>query len=213
MILKRLLSWSPIRWLLKVVFLVLCGILAIYGGIRWTVIQESTRFIYTLNDLPTQETAVVLGAQVSGTQPSQALAGRLAAAVELYRTGKVQRILMSGDGSSAYYNEIAPMRAYALAAGVPAKSILEDPLGLRTYDTCSRLKSVFHIDHPILVTQLEHLKRAIYTCRSLGIDAVGYSYDADSWPRDMPFLIREQGALVLAWFDVNLLHPQPTSSK
>ena len=183
--------------------------LATYFLIWFTVTNTAQPYLFSLNDLPQRQVAVILGAQVSSGQPSEALQGRLDAGIELYKQHKVDKLLMSGDGSSDHYDEVTPMHDYALKAGVADADIMVDPLGLRTYDSCSRLKTVYHIDDPILVSQAEHLKRAIYTCRNLGVSAIGYNYDTSPWYVDPPFYLREQAALVLAWLDVTILHPDP----
>ena len=51
---------------------------------------------------------------------------------------------------------------------------------------------------------IDHLRRAIYTCRKLGIDAVGVEAPAFSGPGNTRYRVREQGALLLSWIDVRL---------
>jgi SanA protein len=102
-----------------------------------------------------------------------ALEDRILFAANLYRNGKVQTILMSGDRRSDSYDEPAAMRTYAIKLGVPEKAIILDNAGFRTYDTCYRAKNIFHLDEAILVTTDYHLPRALFLCNSLGIDATG----------------------------------------
>lgn len=118
--------------------------------------------------------AIVFGAglNVDGS-PMPALEDRILFASNLYKKGKVQTLLMSGDRQSDRYDEPAAMRAYAVKLGVPEKAILLDNAGFRTYDTCYRAKTLFHVDEAILVTTDYHLPRALFLCNSLGIDSTG----------------------------------------
>jgi vancomycin permeability regulator SanA len=124
--------------------------------------------------VPTRTVAVVFGALVeAGGRPSNALADRLRAAVDLYRAGRVRHLLMTGDNRRSTYDEVTALRAWAIAEGVPAEAITRDYAGLDTYDSCLRARTVFGVRDAVLVTQAFHLPRALYLCRHHGIDAVG----------------------------------------
>jgi SanA protein len=131
--------------------------------------------------------------------------------VELYLRGKVNKLLFSGDNRNEYYDEPGAMREYALSQGVPEDAIVLDYAGLRTYDTCYRARSIFGIEHAILVTQGFHLPRALYTCNALGINAVGvaadnYRYRAFSM---LIWNIRESLATIGALVDLHFTRPYP----
>jgi SanA protein len=156
--------------------------------------------------------AIVFGAGLRRDgSPSPVLRDRVATAAELYFDSKVQKVLMSGDNSEVNYNEPAAMKAYAVDLGVAAEDIILDYAGRRTYDTCFRAREIFHLEDVILVTQKFHLPRAIYTCNSLGVPAVGVS--ADRWDyrrRSSAFWnVREMVATLVALWDVHITRPQP----
>ena len=186
-----------------------------YSYIRYEAYGVVARHIMTVESLPASNTAgVVLGASVEQNMtPSPTLQERLQTAVILYKTGKVSRLMMSGDGtSSPHYDEVKVMRQYVIDHGVPNTAVDTDKNGLRTYDTCFRLQNVYHFDRVVLITQPEHLQRAIYTCRKLGLDANGVeTQSGSSLLHDPSFFFREQEAIVLAWFDVHILHPKPAT--
>ena len=106
---------------------------------------------------------IVFGAGLrrDGT-PTTVLRDRVETAAELYRQGKVEKLLMSGDNRFVDYNEPEAMRQYALQLGIPDEDIVLDYAGRRTYDTCYRAGAIFGVKKVILVTQLFHLPRAIY---------------------------------------------------
>ncbi|HSS54301.1 MAG TPA: ElyC/SanA/YdcF family protein [Gaiellales bacterium] len=123
-------------------------------------------------DVSHHQVALVLGAGLTakGT-PSWFLADRLDAAIRLYRMGRVDGLLMSGDNHVAGHDEPTAMRAYAIAHGVPAAAITLDYAGFDTYDSCHRARHIFGVQSAVVVTQSYHAPRAVYLCRSVGVDA------------------------------------------
>ncbi len=164
-------------------------------------------------DVSPGSVAVVFGAGVRGDRPTRILRERIEGAVELYRLGRVQKLLMTGDNSSADYDEVTAMRRYAESLGVPAEAITLDYAGFSTYESCYRLRPIFGIERAILVTQRYHLPRAVYTCRALGVEAVGLG--TPDWGRYSPLLLarytaREALATLNALVEVHLTRPLPT---
>ena len=142
------------------------------------------------------------------------LADRVAMGAELYRAGKVQALLMTGDNSEIYYNEPEAMRQYALSLGVPDEAIVLDYAGFRTYDSCYRARDIFQVRSAILVTQDFHLDRALLVCNQLGIESVGVAADVmrpTGYARGslLSSQLREFPATALSVFDL-LLVEQPT---
>ena len=134
--------------------------------------------VHSIDSVPSKRVAIIFGAQVTRRgRLSTMLRDRVATGIDLYQAGKVEYLLMSGDGREVSYNEPAAMRDYALERGVPAEAILIDPAGLRTYDTCYRARDTFGLSDAILVTQEFHLDRALFICNGLGVDAVGVFAD------------------------------------
>ena len=125
-------------------------------------------------DAPQAPVALVLGAEVyPDGRPSAFLAGRLDLARRLLAAGRVQVLLLSGDGAAPEYDEPKAMQAYLLAAGVPADRMVLDRYGLDTYDSCFRAARVYGVRRLLVVTQSYHLPRAVGTARALGMDADG----------------------------------------
>jgi SanA protein len=189
--------------------------LGVLGWTLWTFRGRYEHLIYTrdrLASVPEQPVAIVFGA---GYWPNGVLSlilrERLDAALELYETGRVQKLLFSGDNQVVEYNEPERMLAYALEHGVPREDIVLDYAGRRTYDTCYRARDIFQLSNAILVTQHYHLPRALETCRTLGLDTVGYA--ANRYQHKGYYLIlyrvREIPALWLAWWDLHVGRPVP----
>lgn len=171
-----------------------------------------SRLIYTIDTVPVERVAVVFGARVyTDGRLSAMLRDRVETAVQLYHAGKVQKLLVSGDNRFEDYDEPSQMMAYAIERGVSPEDVQPDYAGRRTYDTCYRAKTIFQLDSVVLVTQDFHLPRALFTCRSLGVDAVGVSADLQAYSqRSIRWsTVREIPATLVALFDVIRRQPAP----
>jgi SanA protein len=156
---------------------------------------------------PQRRVAIVYGAGVRNGYPTAMLYDRVAAAVDLYRAGRVQVLLMSGGKRSEAYDEPAAMRRTALALGVPAADILIDEAGLTTYDTCRRARTEFGLAEAVLVTQRFHLDRALMLCRGMSIDAVGFAADRRPYRSILWSHFREVPATVNAMIELWVTKP------
>ena len=128
--------------------------------------------------LPHAQAALVLGAQVKpdGT-PSDMLADRIATAEALYRAGKVDKLLLSGDHGRWSYDEVGTMRRALLADGIPGRDLFTDHAGFDTWDSAQRAHRVFGVDSAIVVTQRFHLPRALFAARRAGLHVTGFAAD------------------------------------
>ena len=89
--------------------------------------------IYEASNSPNKRVAIVFGAGLrrDGT-PTAILRDRVETAADLYSSGKIEKILMSGDNRFDDYNEPEAMRQYALSLGIPAQAIALDYAGRRS---------------------------------------------------------------------------------
>ncbi|WP_223198878.1 SanA/YdcF family protein [Solihabitans fulvus] len=148
------------------------------GSVTWAYASTSD-YRFDAASVPQAPVALVFGAGLTrDNRPTGLLAGRLDIAEELYRTGRVRVLLLSGEGAGDY-DEPAAMRRYLLDHGVPARAIVEDRAGLDTWDSCTRAHRVYGVDRAVVVTQSFHLPRAVALCRAAGIEAFGVGHD--SW--------------------------------
>lgn len=172
---KRLHKKKPS--LLKVIFaclsLLAAAALLAVGILNAVVIGTTAENIRAFSEEEGYGVAVVFGAKVhEGGTLSAMLEDRMKEAVALYHAGKVQKILVSGDGRGEW-SETKHMKAYAIANGVAEKDIIEDGEGYSTLETVTRAKELFGIEKCVLVTQKYHLYRAMYAAESMGMDVVG----------------------------------------
>ena len=148
--------------------------------------------IYAAATVPQHDVAIVFGAGVDTSGiPTSFLESRLLASIQLYRTGKVKVLVMSGDNRTSHYNEPVAMKRYVVAHGVPTSAVVLDYAGYDTYDTCYRIRNLFSVHSAILVTHSYHLPRALATCNVLGIQSVGVKADRTSSGVSKNYLMRE----------------------
>ena len=183
------------------------------GFLKVWINRQVQAYIYTSpQQVPPTGVALVLGAGLwRNGSPTPVLYDRVATAVELYKAGKVKKLLMSGDNQIITHNEPAAMQQLALDLGVPAEDIVLDYAGRRTYDSCYRAREIFGVEQVIVVTQRFHLDRALYLCQSLGLEAKGVAADRRAYrlAQQRWWGLRETAALVNAWLDIHVLQPVP----
>ncbi|MGB5943545.1 MAG: ElyC/SanA/YdcF family protein [Leeuwenhoekiella sp.] len=180
------------------------------AGLALYIKHYSEPYIFdSKEEVPKTYTALVLGASVkSNGQLSTMLRDRVQSTLLLYRAGKVQRFLLSGDNGTTFYNEPQAMKNYLLEHNVPEKDIFLDFAGFDTYDSVYRASYIFEVDHAIIITQQFHLKRAVYIARKMGLNYYGYEADRRDYPSKTINGLRELIANVKAWAEL-LVEKEP----
>jgi SanA protein len=174
------------------------------------VVRSATPAIFTVGSVPRADCIVVPGARIfADGSPYPLLEDRLRTAQELFAAGKAERILLSGHGGGgAGENEVAAMRRWLAARGVPDAAMCDDPLGLRTIDTMRRCRGEFGMRSAIVVTNPFHLPRAVFLGRHFGLDVRGveapwgFDYSAGTMLKNGG---REVLARIFAWWEVFVL--------
>ena len=207
LMLKKLIK--GMLWGISILLSITAGILIlprlITGIYSWSRITD-------VPNAPNRDVAIVFGAGLwRDGSPTPVLQDRIETAATLYDSGKVKKLLMSGDNRVQNYNEPGAMQAYAIELGIPDEDIVLDYAGQRTYDTCYRAREIFQIDEVILVTQSFHLPRAIYTCNSLGIKATGVPANNRQYRRGSTIFwnLREIPATIVALWQIHFTRPVP----
>ena len=96
---------------------------------------------------------------------------RIDAAEELYKAGKIEKILISGDENSLDgINEPECMRDSLVARGVPASDIILDGKGYRTICSVFNANKVYGLKSFTIISQKFHNERALYQAEHLGLD-------------------------------------------
>lgn len=172
----------------------------------WGIISMTTSFlVYRDVDMtPEREVGLLLGTSPGvGGQTNLFFSTRIEATKELYEKGKIHHILVSGDNSTAAYNEPEMMRKALIKAGIPESDITLDYAGFRTLDSVVRAKEIFSLTGSFtIISQPFHVERALFLARVNDIDAIGFGAANISLRIGAMPYIREIGARWLAIYDV-----------
>ena len=134
---------------------------------------------------------------------------RIRTAAELYRSGKVRYLIVSGDNHIEGYDEPSGMKRALVARGVPADAIYCDYAGFRTLDSVVRAKAIFGQDRIVVVSQKFHNERAIFLARSNGIDAFGLNAPDVGGAAGLRSWLRERLARLKSVLDIYVFHTEP----
>jgi len=172
------------RTLLASVGLAAAVALVVVAANAYVLLNESGGSTSELAQVPDAEAALVLGAFVEPSgRMSQMLADRVQGAAELWKAGKVRKILVSGDHTSWSYDEPDTMRRALQADGVPARDIFTDHDGIDIWYSMVRARRVFGVRSAIVVTQGFHMPRALYLASQAGLRAHGFVTDLHGYGR------------------------------
>jgi len=157
----------------------------------------------SVEEVPAASVALVFGGGMKedGITMSEMQTDRVKRSVELYRAGKVQKILMTGDDGANNVDEVGAMHAYAVAEGVPDEVVDIDPHGYNTFKSCSRASHEYGVTSTIAISQKFHLSRIFYFCSRQGMDITALSADTREygfWETLWPQHVREWLARVKA---------------
>ena len=190
-----------LRLVLKIIIIFAVSIPIMYLSVS----IYSKKYIYdSIEEIPYNDVALVLGTSkyLYNGRVNMYFKFRMDAAYELYKSGKIKFILVSGDNRHRFYNEPKQMRLDLIRLGVDKKHIFLDFAGFRTRDSIIRANKVFNLTNFTIVSQPFHNERAIFIARQKNINAVAYNahnvrklYRIRQFPREL-------AARVLMIFDI-----------
>lgn len=133
--------------------------------------------IYTdITTLPHREYALVLGTAkfYSKDVINEYYKYRLEAAKQLINHRKAEKLLLSGDNKTPYYNEPRTMTNDLLRMGIATERIKQDYAGYTTFDSILRAKQVYKLPPFTIVSQKFHCERALLIAKYRDVDAICY---------------------------------------
>lgn len=174
-------------------------------GINGWVSRSAREQLYAdIGQIPHRKVGLLLGTSPQGKNGSvnPYYRHRINAAIALYKAGKVDYLLVSGDNGTREYNEPEAMQADLIAGGVPADRIVLDYAGFRTLDSIVRCKEVFGEDNIVIISQQFHNERALFIARYRGIKAIAFNAEDISMKRGFLVQAREKLARVKMVLDL-----------
>ena len=145
------------------------------------------------------DAAIVLGASVYDNSPSLVFSERINHAVDLYKSGYVKAIIMTGGvGEGNIRSEADIAREYAEQQGVPPESIFKEETSKITAENLENAKAVMDqngMTTALVVSDPLHMKRAMLYAHDLGMEAYSSPTPTTrhrSFSTKFPFLMREE---------------------
>lgn len=213
-LLKAKKKTTRLTWIKR---LAIIGLLAFLLGVGLIIYANVTavwasrgKLFNDVKDLPPAKVGLVFGTsdRFQGRE-NRYFRYRIDAAVDVWKAGKVETLIVSGDNRSKYYNEPQKMKDALVEEGVPASRIVCDYAGLRTLDSVVRAKEIFGLNKILVISQRFQNERAIYIAQAHGMEAYGYNAEDVELQAGSKTKIREVGARVKMWLDVNFLDTAP----
>lgn len=200
-VLSRVLTW---RFLLRSILL----LIVLTGFSLWFCNWKVERFAegkiyYRVDEIPHRKVGLLLGTSkmLANNYENLYFRYRIEAAVALYKAGKIDFILISGDNGNDNYNEPVDMQNALIEAGVPESRIYLDYAGFRTFDSVFRANYIFGQKSFTIISQPFHNERAIYIAQHLGLDAIGFNAQDVNAKFGFKTLLRERFARVNMFLD------------
>lgn len=156
--------------LAKIVLVILAAVAVAASVLAWRIYSFRT----TTYDGPA-DAAVVLGAAVWTRDPSPVFKERINHAIDLYRKGRVRKLIFTGgQGNPGEPTEASAARDYALQSGLPASDILIEDKSHTTYENilnAKQLADTHGLRTVLIVSDPLHMKRAMTMARDVGFEA------------------------------------------
>lgn len=177
----------------------------------WIINSTKSQIYSETAEIPQNDVAILLGASKTLRNGSENLffKYRIQAAVELYKSGKIKHIIVSGDNSKKEYDEATDMREALVAQGVPDSCITQDYAGFRTLDSMVRCLKVFGQNKITVISQRFHNQRAVFIGNYYEMEVVAFNAKDVPDAFSLKVRIREYFAKFKAVLDLYVLHKQP----
>lgn len=167
-----------VKRILKIGVLVgILSLIGIFGADRLVEKSASDKVFNSTNEIPYNKVGLFLGTGkiLSNGRLNLYYKYRIEAAVELFKSGKVDYIIVSGDNSTKDYDEPSTIKEDLIKNGIPESKIYLDYAGFRTLDSVVRCKKIFGQSSITVISQQFHNERAIYIAKRKGIEVVGFN--------------------------------------
>ncbi|WP_241748675.1 SanA/YdcF family protein [Aestuariibaculum suncheonense] len=178
---------------------------------NYWISNKAKPYLYnSVSNIPANKVGLLLGTGKFLTNGSINLyyKYRIDAAAKLFKAGKIDIILVSGDNSRKDYDEPTMFKQDLIASGIPEEKIHLDYAGFRTLDSVLRARDVFGLNAFTIISQQFHNERAIFLAQSHGINAIAFNAKNVNGRYGIKTKLREYLARVKSSIDL-LFNVQP----
>ena len=142
------------------------------------------------------DVGIVLGGMAEYNNDLKALSirrggDRIWQAITLYRTGKIDKLLISGDNGDLVdkgLHEASQMKAVLVQWGIPAQDIIVETVSKNTHENAVETKKVLTRSYPhynsfLLITSGRHMRRSLACFKAVGMSCTPFSTDLYTGPK------------------------------
>ena len=185
-------------------------VLAIFMAHFYINYKAKDKLYNDVNAIPKNQVGLLLGTSkyTSNNTINLYYKYRLEAAYLLYKNKKVERILISGDNSTSYYDEPSTFKQDLINLGIPEDKIILDYAGFRTLDSVIRANKIFGLDSFTIISQKFHNQRATYLAQHYNLNVIAFNAKDVKRRYDLRTKAREYLARTKAIIDV-IINTQP----
>lgn len=167
--------------------------------------------------LPVYDAGIVLGTTIHFDPKIDRIqflqqSDRLFQAVELYKKGKIKKIIYCGGSGSLLHpdeKEGVWIKRYLTLIGIPGQDIIIENDSRNTHENASFTAPILQKDVPngryLLITSAYHLRRAVKCFEKEGVKTNPYSTDRMSGPRkfEIDQLLLPNAYILANWYALN----------
>lgn len=196
-------NWLKIIKKLTIYFFLFCALSVIFSNL--IVNNNAKEKVFTSTQkIPKNKVGLLLGTSkiLMNGQKNLYFIYRVNAAAQLFKSGKIESIIISGDNRTKDNNEPQDFKDELLKKGIPADKIYLDYAGFRTLDSVVRLKEIFGQNAVTMISQEFHNERAIYLAEHFDIKAIGFNAQDVTNRLGFKTQVREYFARVKVFVDI-----------
>jgi len=185
-------------------FFTLGILITIFLADYWVKKSTNTNLYTSLESIPKNKVGLLLGTgkYLNSGNINAYYSYRIDAAEKLFKSGKIEYLLISGDNSREDYDEPTTMKEDLMARGIPEDKIYLDYAGFRTLDSVVRAKAIFGQQQLTIISQPFHNERAVFIARQKGMKSVGFNAKDVSAQFGWKVMVREKLARVKMLLDI-----------
>ena len=165
------------KYIKRLFYVFLFCLLAIFISNKVVINNAKGKIFSKTENIPKNKVGLLLGTskKLANGRINLYYLYRVRAAVKLYKAGKIEFIVVSGDNSSKDNDEPTDFKKDLIKQGIPANKIFLDYAGFRTLDSVVRIKEIFGQSSVTMISQKFHNERAIYLAEYFDIKAIGFN--------------------------------------
>lgn len=167
---KRIRETKIYKFIIRPALLLILAGIIITGGILYCIFDKTDG-----TELKKSDAMIVLGCQIWGASPSPMLLYRLEKALDVYKKGYADYIIVSGgQGKDEQYTEAYIMKEWLKKNGVDGNIIIEETKATSTFENIKYSQKIMEdrkLNTAIIVSSEFHMFRSLRLAKRLDLKA------------------------------------------